>query len=188
MAAKRTKERKSNIGTYKLCKCGKKYKRLPYYTSKCMKCMAKDNRPTRIKRYKINRRLWWDYLLARGCCRCRLRDPRCLEADHVRGKKRMEVSRMIVEGYSWKKSILPELNKCRIICSNCERISTSYQLRYWHRRKRLPPEVMRWSRFVRAKKSKWNAKPGSTTTRWRKENLDVRFLLHHLSYPLVSKR
>jgi hypothetical protein len=42
-------------------------------------------------------------------------DPRLLEYDHVRGKKKAAVSRLVLGGYSLK-VILAEIDKCELVC------------------------------------------------------------------------
>jgi hypothetical protein len=49
--------------------------------------------------------------------------PVCMDYDHVRGEKRRSVTRMIHELYS-RASILEEIAKCDLVCSNCHRIRT----------------------------------------------------------------
>lgn len=53
-----------------------------------------------------------------------------LELDHVRGKKKSNVSDMIRNGYSWER-ILEEINKCESVCANCHRIRTAIQFNWY---------------------------------------------------------
>lgn len=59
------------------------------------------------------------------CADCQGRFPRvCMDFDHVRGKKIASISKMMRESYSWE-SILAEIAKCEVVCSNCHRIRTA---------------------------------------------------------------
>ena len=63
------------------------------------------------------------YLRTHPCVDCGEADTRCLDFDHVRGKKIMHVSRMIGD-YRWEK-IVEEIQKCEVRCSNCHRKRTA---------------------------------------------------------------
>lgn len=58
------------------------------------------------------------YLQTHACVDCGEADPAVLEFDHVRGEKRMDVSRMVAAGYAWA-AIEAEIAKCEVRCSNC---------------------------------------------------------------------
>jgi hypothetical protein len=81
----------------------------------------------------------FSYLKTHPCVDCREADPRCLDFDHVRGKKTADVSRMVSQGCCWK-SIEREIAKCEVRCANCHRKRTA------ERRKR------RGSRSVRSRR------------------------------------
>lgn len=49
---------------------------------------------------------------------CLVTDPEVLQFDHVYGRKRLEVSRMVCDGYSWE-AIEAEILKCVVRCANC---------------------------------------------------------------------
>ena len=60
------------------------------------------------------------------CMDCNQRlPPICMDFDHIpeRGKKSFNISQRCYTGSSWQ-SILEEIKKCDIICSNCHRIRT----------------------------------------------------------------
>jgi hypothetical protein len=61
-----------------------------------------------------------NYLQLHPCIDCGEADLCCLDYDHVRGKKRYYVSRMIGKGHSWE-TILNEISKCEVRCANCHR-------------------------------------------------------------------
>lgn len=60
-----------------------------------------------------------EYKSDKHCTKCSENDPCCLDFHHIRDKKH-EISNMAYEGYSWE-SILDEIAKCVILCSNCHR-------------------------------------------------------------------
>tara|TARA_R110000824_G_scaffold78261_1_gene197681 strand:+ start:72 stop:434 length:363 start_codon:yes stop_codon:yes gene_type:complete len=57
------------------------------------------------------------------CVDCGESNPIVLEFDHVRGKKKMCVSNMISQSYSFK-TIQEEIDKCEVRCANCHRVIT----------------------------------------------------------------
>jgi hypothetical protein len=71
-----------------------------------------------------------DYLHCHPCIDCGEADLRCLEFDHVRGIKHLEVSRMLRLGYSWE-AIEAEINKCDVRCANCHRKRHAKQRGFW---------------------------------------------------------
>ena len=60
---------------------------------------------------------------AGGCVDCGESDPRCLDFDHVRGKKLRSVS-LMKTGYSVK-VLREEIAKCEVRCANCHRKRTA---------------------------------------------------------------
>ena len=64
-------------------------------------------------------------------------DPVCMDFDHVRGVKVIQVSRLVG---CRKEKILEEVAKCDIVCSNCHRVRTYNRLKnkfneeYWKNR------------------------------------------------------
>lgn len=61
--------------------------------------------------------------LAEGCADCGYDShPAALDFDHVRGEKLFSVSRGA--GYPWE-TVLEEIAKCEVVCSNCHRIRTT---------------------------------------------------------------
>lgn len=69
-----------------------------------------------------NRKKILEYYSSHPCVDCGDDRPAVLEFDHVRGKKRYNVSKMMT--YSWK-TILVEIAKCEVRCANCHRIKTA---------------------------------------------------------------
>lgn len=66
---------------------------------------------------------FWEYIKTLSCIDCDNNDPRVLEFDHVRGKKKANLASMISQGVSWE-NILKEIAKCEVVCANCHRIRT----------------------------------------------------------------
>lgn len=62
------------------------------------------------------------YLAKHPCLMCGERHPAVLEFDHLRDKK-MNVSEMMVTR-AWP-TILLEIDKCQVLCSNCHRRKTA---------------------------------------------------------------
>jgi hypothetical protein len=73
------------------------------------------------------------YLKENPCVDCGERDIIVLDFDHVRGEKRCEVSNMINGWYSWK-TVLSEIEKCDVRCSNCHRRKHAIE-KGWYRTK-----------------------------------------------------
>ncbi len=63
-------------------------------------------------------------LKRRPCSDCGQRfHPAAMDFDHVRGKKRMDICRLRKHKVSLK-TVLSEISKCDLVCSNCHRIRT----------------------------------------------------------------
>ena len=62
--------------------------------------------------------------IERGCKDCGLKDPRCLDFDHLPGyTKKNTITALSNMGLSIK-SLMEEINKCEVRCANCHRIIT----------------------------------------------------------------
>ncbi|HEU5227673.1 MAG TPA: hypothetical protein VFU49_07660 [Ktedonobacteraceae bacterium] len=111
----------------------------------CKLCLAEANR----KHYQNNKQIYLDrtnhrssrinaenkqrlyaYLAQHPCVDCGCADVRCLEFDHVRGKKSAGIARMLHDAIAWP-SIEAEIAKCEVRCANCHRIKTSEQGGFW---------------------------------------------------------
>lgn len=78
----------------------------------------------RAKDRKDNSGDWFcTYLYGKSCMDCGYNNILALECDHVRGKTR-NVSEMVRNGYLVA-TMLKELEKCDIVCSNCHKIRTA---------------------------------------------------------------
>lgn len=67
---------------------------------------------------EVAREFVWDYLSDHPCVDCGETDPVVLEFDHVRGKKRADISKLVTEGYSLE-IVQEEITKCEVVCRNC---------------------------------------------------------------------
>lgn len=80
-----------------------------------------------------NRKFVMRYLRLSYCVDCGEQDPIVLEFDHVRGKKKCAVSRLVSEGNSIG-VLKSEIRKCEVRCCNChrrvtfERLDSCYRL------------------------------------------------------------
>lgn len=81
------------------------------------------------------------YLKSHPCVNCGEENPTVLEFDHIRDKK-CKISRLM-ERAAWK-TVLKEIKKCQVLCSNCHQIKTAKQfnwsmLKYMNGAKLNPP-------------------------------------------------
>lgn len=72
-------------------------------------------------RQRTHRRRLYDFKCANPCVDCGEENPILLDFDHVRGKKKLSVARMV--NSSWDK-IVTEAAKCEVRCCKCHRIKT----------------------------------------------------------------
>ena len=72
---------------------------------------------------------WLDSLKVDSCYDCKkIFPPYVMDFDHVRGKKSFNIS--LTRKYFWsKKTVLKEIEKCDLICSNCHRERTHQRLK-----------------------------------------------------------
>lgn len=82
------------------------------------------------RRYAMENRIrMLEYLSNHRCVDCGELDPVVLDFDHVRGTKKLDVSRMM-GGYTWR-GILSEITKCEVRCANCHRRKTAKQFKWF---------------------------------------------------------
>ena len=82
---------------------------------------ARVNTPIYVKRNKL---YIYNYLKEHPCIDCGEKNPVVLDFDHVRGKKKAPLSRLVGTGVSID-TIKKEISKCVVRCSNCHRIKTA---------------------------------------------------------------
>lgn len=75
------------------------------------------------ERLKKTRAFILSVLCSSNCKDCGNTDRRVLEFDHVRGKKRKDVSKLLAEGFNIE-HLKEEIEKCDVVCANCHRIRT----------------------------------------------------------------
>jgi len=63
-----------------------------------------------------------DLKINKGCADCGINDYRLLDFDHLANKK-YTISHMVSGNYSLE-TVLNEVSKCEVVCSNCHRIRT----------------------------------------------------------------
>jgi hypothetical protein len=72
-----------------------------------------------------NHNLMWELLTNSECKDCKINDPRVLEFDHLPiYEKKFDISRAVGGSTRSWSSILTEIQKCDIVCSNCHKIRT----------------------------------------------------------------
>ncbi len=93
------------------------------YYSKNKLRICKDTYKNK-KRHRIEKKeKLLSYLNVHPCIDCGNTDVRVLEFDHIKGNKRMDVTKMVSHAYSWE-NIQKEIDKCEVVCSNCHKIRT----------------------------------------------------------------
>jgi hypothetical protein len=85
---------------------------------------ARNIRAQRRTDLQRNREYVLGYLLAHPCVDCGESDPVCLDFDHVRGKKKREISGLVRAACSLK-TLQREIAKCDVRCANCHRKVTA---------------------------------------------------------------
>jgi len=100
---------------YNCKECHKEYRKNHYET----------NRQKYIDKAKRNkeeyRKQYFEWLSTKSCVDCGVSDIRVLEQDHLRDKEYNVSSRI---GRLTLEAMMPELDKCEIVCANCHRIRT----------------------------------------------------------------
>jgi hypothetical protein len=77
--------------------------------------------------YNKKRLFVWNYLRTHPCVDCGEGNPIVLEFDHVRGKKRFNISQG--KQKCWE-DLLAEVEKCDIRCANCHKLKTWFERGY----------------------------------------------------------
>ena len=82
----------------------------------------KTNRYKQIKdREKNIRKKFNAYKSLKCCIKCGEDTSVSLDFHHTNNDKRKNISYMVSNGYGWS-SLISEMNKCIVLCSNCHRI------------------------------------------------------------------
>ncbi len=77
----------------------------------------------RLQKLSAGHEFVWQYLSTHSCVECKEGDPIVLEFDHVKGRKRAIISRLVRNGHSIE-VIQKEIEKCEVVCANCHRRRT----------------------------------------------------------------
>lgn len=94
-----------------------------HYEKNKDKVKARTKRRNKNQKHKNKKFVAW--VKKRSCCvDCGEGNPIVLDFDHVIGEKVMNVSDMARTGYSIE-TIMDEIDKCEVRCSNCHRIITA---------------------------------------------------------------
>lgn len=105
-----------DVKRHSSCKSCRASDRIVYYQrNKNKELNYKANR--QIYKREIARRFVFGYLTSHPCVDCGENDPLVLTFDHVRGKKKMNVSQMVNQGYSLD-ALQKEIDKCEVRCAN----------------------------------------------------------------------
>jgi hypothetical protein len=87
-----------------------------YYKKNKDKVIARAARD-KPKRVRAAKRHLVEYLKSHPCVDCGEKDIVVLQFDHVRGRKKFQISSKVMSGYSWL-TILKEIQKCEVRCAN----------------------------------------------------------------------
>jgi hypothetical protein len=71
-------------------------------------------------RINKNKERFLNYKRTLECAHCGLKDYRVIDFHHI-NQKNMNVSRLVKDGYSWRR-IQQEIDICIPLCCNCHRI------------------------------------------------------------------
>jgi hypothetical protein len=104
------------------CKKCQSTQRKKYYNENKEVQIRQINEARRVRRKESQNKMR-KLLDNSRCLDCDASDIRVLEFDHVRGVKKKDVSYLLSNGASWE-TLMEEINKCDIVCSNCHRIRT----------------------------------------------------------------
>ena len=118
----KNKTKEDGLQTY--CISCQKVKDRKYYQKNRTSVRARRNSVR-----KILRQYAYDYLLEHSCVDCDEEDPVVLDFDHVRGKKRGSISRLIT--HDSLNTLKKEIAKCDVRCSNCHRRKTAKQFGWY---------------------------------------------------------
>lgn len=113
--------------------------------SRCVECQRKKTREhyANNKQYYVDkarnrnkettdktREYILQYYRDNPCIDCSEEDIRCLQFDHVRGEKYMNIADM-VRRFSPLEKVKKEIEKCEVRCANCHLKRTAEQFGWW---------------------------------------------------------
>jgi len=114
--------RSKRSGRQSRCMACKKEADKRYYTTH-KKRMVQQIAESKARRADQNQTWLLEYLTEHPCVDCGGDDILVLEFDHVRGRKKADVVKLVKQGYSLK-TIQKEIAKCVVRCANCHRRRT----------------------------------------------------------------
>lgn len=117
------KNRLKNIRQYFCKACYKEYRKTHYpkyyqINKDKISKQVKDETKRRVTRVMSD---LLQYLKDKSCKDCGISDRMVLEFDHLKDKKYSICA--LIRSKAWK-DILPEINKCDVVCANCHRKRT----------------------------------------------------------------
>ncbi len=127
--------RNKSKGT-KTCWCNECYKIYEKDKWKSSKERREGNKKRNRLRRIRNQQFVWDYLKTNGCEECPEKNPIVLTFDHLdRNSKITDIS--VMSRGSWSlEAIKEEIEKCRVLCSNCHMKHTAEQMGWYKNIKR----------------------------------------------------
>ena len=125
------RDKKKNI-LHTQCKiCYKKNRKNKEHYIKYKEAYLDRVNKRKLIRKKENRENMLSYFKTHCCVKCGEDNPIVLDFDHRDEKtKKYNISAMIAS-YNWE-TIITEIQKCDVLCSNCHRIKTSKQFGWWY--------------------------------------------------------
>jgi len=103
-----------------------------HYEANKDKIKARTRKRNKKQNERNKRFVGW--VKGRSCCvDCGETNPLVLDFDHVRGEKKMNISDLSRSSYSIE-SIMDEIDKCEVRCSNCHRIATNERRKHNEKR------------------------------------------------------
>jgi ArsR family metal-binding transcriptional regulator len=106
-----------NIRKHSSCNdCRKKYQ--TEYYERTREAQAEYKKTHQEETRETARHYVYTYLQSHPCVHCGEADPYVLTFHHVRGRKKMNLSQMVNQGYSLE-ALQEEMDKCVVLCANC---------------------------------------------------------------------
>lgn len=109
---------KKNKTCYMCKECHRKYSKAHYNLNKTY--YIEKAKAGRKITYQVNSENVTEYKKSKGCKYCPESDPVCLDFHHVDEKDKEFTISNKISHLSWD-SLLTEIKKCEVVCSNCHR-------------------------------------------------------------------